>query len=470
MWNQYFKTTSLDEALALLEQHRQSARVVAGATDLLLELERGARPATDILIDIGSVPDLDIIRLDEDGTIHIGPLVTHNDCVRSKIIQGYALPLAQACWQVGSPQIRNRGTVAGNLITASPANDTIPPLMALGASVVLKSSRGERAVPLAQFYTGVRKTVMESDELLIDITFKKLDAHQKGVFRKFALRRAQAISVVNAAIILDLDHPRRPAAITRAVITLGAVAPTIIHAAQAEEWLSGKPLDSDVIRQAAVKAAEEAIPITDLRSSAQYRKRIVKITVERAINAIVQKEAETVIPREPVYLTGKQRKTHPQAAWRPGEPLKMVVNGETREFAGGAHKTLLHLLREEGLYTGVKEGCGEGECGACTVFLDGKAVMACLVPAPHAHGAEVTTIEGVSAGKTHPVQEAFVREGAVQCGYCTPGFIMSAVKLLEEQPQPSRDQISQAITGNLCRCTGYYKIIKAIEAAVKTGG
>ncbi len=467
MWKSYINAARIDEALEALAIHGPRARIVAGATDLILELERGSRTGVDVLVDITRIPGLDHITLDEKGWIHLGPLVTHNHCVRSKLLREQAFPLAQAAWGVGAPQIRNRGTVAGNLITASPANDTITPLMALGAHLTLRSSKGERCLPLKDFYRGVRQTVMQPDEILVDIAFPAMREEQRGVFLKLGLRQAQAISVVNVAIILSLVGDQ----VGSAVITLGAVAPTIIHAEEAEAFLRGEKLAEETVEEAARLAALAARPIDDIRGSAAYRREMVRVLTVRGLRAILHGQEHAQFPANPPLLWGQrdpkqaslvsERSDHPE-----GSPIVTKINGQPYIFTKGHDKTLLDLIREEAGLVGTKEGCAEGECGACTVFLDGMAVMSCLVPAPRAHGAEVTTVEGLAhPERLHPVQEAFIHAGAVQCGYCTPGFVMSAAKLLEEIPQPSRDQIRQAITGNLCRCTGYYKIVEAIEKA-----
>jgi len=471
MWQNYYSVTSVQEALEILAEKGERARIVAGATDLILEMERGVRRGIDTLIDITRVHCLDEIAMDEDGVIHLGPMVTHNQCVASKLIVEHALPLAQAAWEVGAPQIRNRGTIAGNLITASPANDAIPPLLALRAEVQLLSLYGERLVSLDKFYTGVRSTVMLPDEMLVDIRFPSMSANQRGMFIKLGLRRAQAISVVNTAVVLTFDKNNNES-IEKAAITLGAVTPTIIHASEAEGFLENRKLSGDTIWLAADLARKAALPIDDVRSSAGYRREMVRVCVSRALNAINDHEERDGFPEEPVLLWGTNGKQITEQLTTnlkhsAGTPIRTRINGQEYVFTTGQDKTLLRLLREEAGLVGTKEGCAEGECGACTVYLDGRAVMSCLVPAVRAHGSEIVTVEGLAHGEAlHPVQQSFVNKGAVQCGYCTPGLLMSAAKLLEEKPHPSPDDIRQAITGNLCRCTGYYKIIEAIESAI----
>jgi carbon-monoxide dehydrogenase medium subunit len=464
MWNKYLTVSTIEEALQALAKNGEKARIVAGATDLILELERGVRKGIETLIDVTRLPNLDQITIDEDDVIHLGPLVTHNHCVESRLIRARAYPLARSAWEVGAPQIRNRGTIAGNLITASPANDTITPLMALKASITLQSIKGTRTVALKDFYKGVRRTVMTPDEMLVDISFPAMNSNARGTFIKLALRRAQAISIIDAAIILDMEANT----VKSASITLGAVAPTIIHAEEAERYLAGKKLTDDVIEEAGRITMESCKPIDDIRGSAVYRREMVRVCTMRGLRSVRDGQEQNGMPPEPILLWGKDRTNGkvPQSKQFPLSPIETTINGKKYTFTSGHDKTLLRLLREEGNLIGTKEGCAEGECGACTVFLDGKAVMACLVPAPRAHGAEITTVEGLASdGDLHPVQEAFIEHGAVQCGYCTPGFLMSSAMLLEEKSNPTRSEIEQAITGNLCRCTGYYKIVQAIEDA-----
>ena len=146
--------------------------------------------------------------------------------------------------------------------------------------------------------------------------------------------------------------------------------------------------------------------------------------------------------------------------------VTVTVNGEERTVAlRGPGQTLLDLLRDDLGLTGAKEGCGMGECGACTVLLDGDPVPSCLVPAAAVDGASVETIEGIAGETLHPVQKALVAEGAVQCGFCTPGVAMSSVALLRENSHPTEEQIREALAGNLCRCTGYARIVKAVKHA-----
>ncbi len=148
------------------------------------------------------------------------------------------------------------------------------------------------------------------------------------------------------------------------------------------------------------------------------------------------------------------------------QTISFSLNGEIVEIAVSPSEMLLDILREKMHLTGTKRGCGKGECGACTIIFNGKAMNACLIPAMRAAGADIQTIEGVEDARgLHPLQQSFIDKGAVQCGFCTPGMIMSAKALLDKNKSPSKDQIREAVSGNICRCTGYVKIEEAVEDA-----
>ncbi len=149
-------------------------------------------------------------------------------------------------------------------------------------------------------------------------------------------------------------------------------------------------------------------------------------------------------------------------------PITFRVNNKEHTLEIESNLRLIDLLRDKLKLTGTKEGCGEGECGACTVLMNGDIVNSCLVMAVQAHGTDIITIEGIGTeNELHPVQQAFLEEGAVQCGYCTPGMVLAAVDLLNKKPSPTKNEIKRHLAGNLCRCTGYNKIIKAVQKASK---
>lgn len=484
MWQTYLQPTSLEEALELLDHYAGQARLVAGGTDVLVELSRGVRP-TCTLIDITAIQSLKYVR-EENGYVLLGALATHNDVIASQACVRHALPLAQACWEVAAPQLRTRATVVGNLVTASPANDTITALMALDAELVLVRKDGERIVKMDDFYPGFRRTVLQPGEMIREIRVPAMRENQRGLFLKLGLRRAQAISVIDIALVLDFSGDMADMAdmaVSRASITLGSLAPTIVHARHVETYLEGKVLSEEVCRAAGQLALQDASPIGDVRGSASYRRATLTALVTHGLQRIAGgKEAEGWMA-QPVLLETATEGREPvrwQASPLPSRQgafnrtIHTSING-TPYILGGdvTRKTLLNALREDAGLTGTKEGCAEGECGACTVWLNGQAVMSCLVPAAQAHNASITTIEGLARGaELHPLQQAFIDCAAVQCGYCIPGMLMAGAKLLEEQPCPTMEQIQVALSGNICRCTGYRKILDAVQSvqAVQSAG
>jgi carbon-monoxide dehydrogenase medium subunit len=455
--------TTVGEALEMLAAEGPRARVIAGGTDLLLEMQRRQRPDVDTLIDITGIPGLARIEL-EDDRIHIGALTTHNQVVASDLAWQRLTPLAQACHEVASPQLRNQATVVGNLVTASPANDTITPLRALGTTLLVESAEGSRSLDLSDLHTGVRTTTLRPGELVTGLTVTPLAANQRAVYVKAGLRAAQAISVVHLTILLEFADD----VVEGARILLGSVAPTIVDSPEAEQLLIGSRLDADTIAASAQAVVASVTPIDDVRSTAEHRRRLLGSMTSRALTSLRDGTIATPESRVLLSRTGTVFGTTPAA----DSEVETTINGTPVRAMGAVGESLLDWLRAEAgpasdlSLTGTKEGCAEGECGACTVMIDGTAVMSCLVPAVRAHGAHITTVEGLAReGALHPVQQAFIDDGAVQCGFCIPGFLVSGAALLDERDRPTRPEILEGLSGNLCRCTGYVKIIDAIETA-----
>lgn len=277
---EYFAPKSVGEACLLLSQ-KEKAKVIAGGTDLLVKMKkREALPQS--LIGLRNIPNLDYIQYDEVEGLRIGALASIQSIADSPIIRKRFDILAEAAATMGTPQVRNMGTIGGNLCNASPSADTAPPLLVLGASVRLVSQAGERVIGLEKFFTGPGETVLQSDEILTEIQIStNLPPNTGGAYLKLLPRSNVDLAAVSVAVLITLGP--KNGICNDVKIALGAVAPTPLRAYKAEEAVKGKELERSVIELAAQLASEEARPISDLRSSAEYRREMVKVLTKRAI-------------------------------------------------------------------------------------------------------------------------------------------------------------------------------------------
>ena len=278
-----WRPQTLPEALALLGDKAPDVKPLAGGTNVLVDL-RDAAHAPQALVDLGKLHELRGLEK-QDGYIVIGGGTTLSELLMHPLIAAHGSVLRDAAAVFANPLVRNRATVAGNLVDASPAADTAPPLLALGAEVQLTSRTGSRWVPLEDFMVGVRKTLRRPDELLVAVRWPVPAAESKGAYSKFGLRRADAISVLSTAVMVDRDETGRCRA---ARIALGAVAPRPFRVHVAEDRLKGQAFSAEAIAEAAHLAAEAARPIDDIRGSASYRQRIVEVSVRRLLTQAAQ--------------------------------------------------------------------------------------------------------------------------------------------------------------------------------------
>jgi carbon-monoxide dehydrogenase small subunit len=297
-------------------------------------------------------------------------------------------------------------------------------------------------------------------------------------------RRTGDFAVVAVTALVSVDARGR---VEDVRLAFGGVGDRPVRVPAAEDALRGREPTAERLAEAAALARERLAPQSDAFVSAAYRRLLAGVLARRALvhavaramslegdSAPIAAPPAGIAPAEPTLGRAAEASgpsatsnTPLEAAEQAGAPgrVRFVLNRRLREVEARADQTLLELLRDVLGVFDVKEGCDEGVCGACTVLLDGRPVSSCLLLAPAVHGRSVLTVRGLEAdGAMHPLQEAFLRHGAVQCGFCTPGMLLTALAFLERRPAAGREALRRALEGNLCRCTGYAKILDAVES------
>jgi xanthine dehydrogenase iron-sulfur cluster and FAD-binding subunit A len=464
---EYISVRSIDEACALLKEYGSDARILAGGTDLLIEFRRPSAKMPKLVIDISGVAELHGLH-ESDGIISVKPLMTHAQVHSSRLLQRYASLFAYAAGTIGAPQIRNLGTLGGNIMNAAACADTVPPLLALGATIILQSVQGTRSVNLADFFVKPYQTTARPDEILTDIRFPKFFNDSKSSFIKLGRRNALSISRLSVATILRFDGEGK---IVEARIVPGAAFPTWQRITPAERMLVGEQPSRELFEAAGRKVADVMLDCTGRRWSTEYKEPVIAVLVRRSLEQCNRSDDEKFGKNNGKVFTQTHLQKKPLHSHQRLCTITATINGCSRVLTLPTNRTLLSVLRDDLGFTGTKCGCEVGECGACTVLLDGEPVNSCLVLAPQINGRDVITVEGLTPdGKLHRLQGSFMDHDAVHCGYCTPGMLMSAKALCDQNPHPTEAEIRTAISGNLCRCTGYVQIVDAIKDATTTAG
>jgi carbon-monoxide dehydrogenase medium subunit len=466
----YYEPQTVDEAITLLGRYKGKARLMAGGTHLIVQMKM-EKDAPEAVINIGKIPGLGTIEMQGDGTLVIGANVSIRTLRDHPMIRERYTALSDACAAFGSTQIQLMGTIGGNICNGSPASDTTPALMVLNARLVLQNTAGMRVLPLVDFLVGPGKTAIKDGEILTSIELPPLPENAVSGFYKMS-RVAADLAKASLAVLYERDGNT----IASCRLAYGSVAPTVIRIPEVESILTGQTFSQALLENAGQAASGRVTPITDTRSTAAYRRQIVKVMLVDLLTAMWESKPGPVrglgkAPNQPQIIPASQPSSGLQILANEKREIELNINGQTHKVWVRSHDLLLNVIREQFFLTGSKYGCGVGECSACSVLVDGNAELSCLVLAASVNGRQITTIEGLQQpdGKLDPLQQAFIDHAAFQCGYCTPGFIMSVKSLLHENPNPSEDEVRDYLKGNRCRCTGYTSIVKAVLAHVQDG-
>jgi CO/xanthine dehydrogenase FAD-binding subunit/aerobic-type carbon monoxide dehydrogenase small subunit (CoxS/CutS family) len=456
----YLRAESLDHALECKRALGDEARFLAGGQSLVPAMNfRLAQPRA--LIDLNPLAELDYLRPGE--RLAIGALTRHRTLAEDAALAAHAPLLAEAAPHVAHPQIRNRGTLCGNLAHADPASEFPAVMLALGARMRARSAAGERWIDAAAFFRDVFTTALAPDEMLVEVEIPRLPERTASAFLEVARRRGD-YAIVGVAAVVTVDAHGRFARARIALCNAGAT-PVMVET----DDLEGAP-----------EAVRRAIdPPANVHATAAFRRHLAGVLTRRALRTALERATaraagHPAAPRraaggaaQPAATAPAPRTTAPDPEGRAS--VAVVVNGTAYTRTVEPRLLLSDFLRHELGLTGTHVGCEHGVCGACTVLLDGRPVRSCLVFAPQVHGCAVTTVEGLAPapGALDPLQEAFRAAHGLQCGYCTPGILMTMKPFLEEHPNPTEAEVREALSGNLCRCTGYQHIVDAVLRAAQ---
>lgn len=477
---------SVEDAVRLLQEYPQ-AQIIAGGSDVLVQMREGKRAGAE-LVSIYGLDELRGVTIEEDGTIRIGSLTSFSHITKNPIIQKYINVLGEAVDMVGGPQIRNIGTIGGNTCNGVTSADSASTLFAWDAVIELTGPDGIRRIPIEDFYIKAGKVDLRPGEIQTGILIPR-EAYEgyEGHYIKYAMRNAMDIATLGCSVNVKLSYDKKNIADIR--IAYGVAGPVPMRAVHAEAAGRGLEVTEENIEKIGDTVLEDVTPRDSWRASKAFREHISKLLCKRALKEAVRKAGGMVYEAAPSALIGKnvgtpekkdEAKLFASEASRhtimtdseSGKQYKLVrcrINGVERETMVDVRASLTDMLRNDYSLTSVKKGCEVGECGACNVMIDGECYNSCIYLAVWADGKEIRTLEGLLGpnGELSDIQQAFIDEAAVQCGFCTPGVIMSAVEILESGEEYTRDELRKLLSGHLCRCTGYENILNAVEKTMK---
>jgi 2-furoyl-CoA dehydrogenase FAD binding subunit len=472
----YVRPGTVADAVAALADAGGEGKVLAGGQSLVPVLAmRLGRPA--VLVDINAAGGLDELSVSQ-GDLYVGATVPQREVEQHPAASVVPL-LAMALPWIGHRELRGRGTVCGSLAHADPAAELPAVAACLNATLDVAGPDGRRTVTAREFFTGPMSTVLAPDELLLGARFPVAGSGDGFAFAEVA-RRHGDFALTGVAIHVRCSSSGEVLNATLAAFGVSGrpvvrdVSPVLTSCA----GTTGQPSQTDLARALtpAMSALADEIVDTpgDMHASNAYRRRLFTVLAARELAAAYARAAGEgaaaaapgVRPPPGAAPTRPGLTPPPSAALTPAggrATTHLTVNGTPVTLNASPRVTLADALRDQLGLTGTHLGCEHGICGMCTVLVDGQAARSCLLFTCQLEGAEILTVEGLGRpGELHPLQQAFGRHHALQCGFCTPGFLLSAYDLLTHKPRVTREELAVELSGVLCRCTGYRNILSAV--------